>query len=91
MAIKVYKYFTYSLDQVLTAYNPKDSPKEYKLASYIARILDNTLLFYLKGNITPLSLPIIGATILVSGGSWALVATLRTLGIKPAILSGTTL
>ena len=89
MAIKVYKYFTYSLDCILAAYNPKDSPKEYKLASQITKMLDNTLLSYLKGNITPLSLPIIRAILLASGGSWASAAA-RTPAIKPATPSTTT-
>ena len=44
IAAKVYEHFTHSLDEVLAAYSPKDSPEEHKLASHIAKMLDNTLL-----------------------------------------------
>lgn len=75
MAAKVYERFTCSLDQVLAAYSPKDSPEEHKLASQIAKMLGNTLLSHLKGNTSPPSPPTTGATTPASGGSWASVAS----------------
>ena len=89
VAAKVYEHFTHSLDQVLAAYNLKDSPEEHKLASHIARMLDNTLLSHLKGNTTPPSLPTTGETTPASAGTWASVAS-RTPVTKPASPSATT-
>ncbi len=77
-AAKVYKQFTQSLNQSMAVYDTGNAPEEYKLAKHINRILNNTLLSHLKGNIPAPSLPSSGTNTPASSASWASVAAKTT-------------